>query len=300
LYISSKPDINTDIKQLTQRELSTCVVSNACGLITTFTQHNLLLDLSQFIFFGVHKELLNEKLKTELNSYYTYENIKEDKLKKSLFFLKKKLEDQPVHIVFDLDVLSTKISPLSFRDNYCINENGINLDELMLILQELKTLNIVGLDIVNYFLTKDENSIVNRIQAETIQRIYGNLLNMKVKSFNIFNEFSKFLIFKPVDEIEDDVGWYIMRGIEDLQLREQIMKQIEQDQIITVKINSEDEDNENDEKGEKGEKGEKSIYITTTTIAEQNELYYFSSDNFLDKCLYPDEKMDMLFELVNV
>jgi hypothetical protein len=197
-----------------------------------------------------------------------------------------------------LGILSTAISPLSIREKFTIHNEGLNLDELMLILEQLKTLNIVGLDIVNYFLIKDQTTLVNRIQAETIQRIYGNLLNMKIKSFNVFNEHSKFLIFKPVEEVttdNGDVGWYIMRGLDDLKLREEIMKKIESDQIITVKLRSDDEEPEETEETE-----EKEIFITTTTMYDQNEFSYFSSEDFLDKRLYPDEKMDMMFELVNI
>jgi hypothetical protein len=326
LYISSTPDTDVNIKKsdnthnneseesYSNKELSSCVVSNAIGTIPSITQHNLLLDIKQFVYFGIREDLLTEKLKSELDTYYTYDNIKGDKLKKSLHFLKNKFSDDPVHIVFDLGILSSGISPLSVRENYTINNNGINLDELMLMLEQLKTLNIVGLDIVNYFLVKDTVSIMNRIQAETIQRIYGNLLGLKMKSFNVFNEHSKFLIFKPVEEISKDIGWYIMRGIDDLKVREEIMKKIELDQIITVKIPNEDTDKEDTDKEdtdkedtdkedtdkEDTDKEEKEIFITTTTIYDQNEFSYFSSEDFLDKRLYPEEKMDMMFELVNV
>jgi hypothetical protein len=179
---------------------------------------------------------------------------------------------------------------LTIRDD----KDNINLEELTLILEELNELNIVGLDIVNYFLINDDKSIVNRIQAETIQKIYGILLKLTTKSFNVFNEHSKFLIFKPVEEIDEfsennDIGWYIMRGINNIEQREEIMSQIKDDEIIMIKI---DDINNNKE--------EKYIYVTKTTIYDQNELSYYSSDSFLDKRLYPDEKVDMMFELVNV
>jgi hypothetical protein len=304
LYISSTPDMETPINDNTEesysnKELASCIVSNAIGTIPSISQHNLLLDIKQFIYFGIREDLLTEKLKSDLDTYYTYDNIKGDKLKKTLHFLKNKLSDEPVHIVFDLGILSTAISPLSIREKFTIHNEGLNLDELMLILEQLKTLNIVGLDIVNYFLIKDQTTLVNRIQAETIQRIYGNLLNMKIKSFNVFNEHSKFLIFKPVEEINKDVGWYIMRGIDDLQLREEIMKKVELDQIITVKIPKDEDTHESDSENSDSD-SEKEIFITTTTMMDQNEFSYFSSEDFLDKRLYPDEKMDMMFELVNV
>ena len=296
LYISSKPDIE-QVKNWTLKELSSSIVSNACGLLTpqTVTKHNLLLNLSQFTFFGTTEELLTDKIKSECNSFYPYDNIKGEKLKKTLKFLENKFSDEPVHIVFDLEILSQVISPLSFRYDFTLKSEqdrlqGLNLDELYIILDSLKKLNIVGLDIVNYNLIKDETSIINRIQSETIQKIYGTLLNMSLKSFNVFNENSRFLIFKPIDEIEEDIGWYILRGV-DIELRNEIMEKINNGQIITVKINDEDGD---------GNIDEKEIFITTSTIYDQNEYSYYSSEDFLDKRLYPDEKIDMMFELLNV
>lgn len=300
LYISSKPNLD-NYKKHTFKELTSSIVSNSCGYIQTYTKHNMLVDMSQFIFFGINPDELTESFKMKTDRYYDSKQVKGDKLKKTLKFLCNKLQDEPVHIVFDLDILSTNISPLSMRDSLIIRDDkdNINLEELTLILQELKTLNIVGLDIVNYFLINDDKSIVNRIQAETIQKIYGTLLKLSTKSFNVFNEHSKFLIFKPVEEIDDDnndnnIGWYIMRGINNIEQREEIMSKIIDDQIIMVKIDDDISDDNNEIKEEKY------IYVTTTTIYDQNEFSYYSTDTFLDKRLYPDEKVDMMFELVNV
>jgi hypothetical protein len=301
LYISSKPNLD-NYKKHNFKHLTSSIVSNSCGYIPTYTKHNMLVDISQFIFFGLNPDELTESFKMKTEKYYDMYQVKGDKLKKTLKFLCNKLRDEPVHIVFDLDILSTNISPLSMRDTLLVREDkdNINLEELTLILQELKKLNIVGLDIVNYFLINDDKSIVNRIQAETIQKIYGTLLKLTTKSFNVFNEHSLFLIFKPVDEIEDtdinddnNIGWYIMRGINSIEQREEIMSKIIDGQIIMIKIEDTDIKNENDNI-------EKYIYVTTTSMYDQNELSYYSCDSFLDKRLYPDEKVDMMFELVNV
>ncbi len=61
-----------------------------------------------------------------------------------------------------------------------------------------------------------------------------------------------------------------------------------------------DNDNDNDNDNNDNDNNPKNIYVTTTTIHDQNELSYYSCDSFLDKRLYPDEKVDMMFELVNV
>ena len=306
LYISSKPNLD-NYKKYTFKELTSSIISNSCGYIPTYTKHNMQLDISQFIFFGLNPDELTEEFKNKTDRYYEVNQVKGEKLKKTLKFLCNKLQDEPVHIVFDLDILSTNISPLSMRDTLIIRDDkdNINLEELTLILQELKTLNIVGLDIVNYFLINDDKSIVNRIQAETIQKIYGILLKLSTKSFNVFNEYSKFLIFKPLEEIEENdindindnyIGWYIMRGINTIEQREELMSKIIDDQIIMIKIDDDIDNNDNNNKDNK----EKCIYVTTTTIYDQNDFSYYSSDSFLDKRLYPDEKVDMMFELVNL
>ena len=302
LYLSSKPDME-ELKETSLKDLSSSIVSNLCGMFKgtnpTYTKHNLLLNLSQFTFFGITEDLLTEKLKSECNDYYSYDNVKGEKLKKTLKFIENKFGDEPVHIVFDLELLSQSISPLSFRYDYALTYSkmlkGINMDELMLILDTFKKLKVVGLDITNYNLIEDTTSIVNRIQSETIQRIYGKILNIKEKSFNVFNENSKFLIFKPLEETEleteSDIGWYILRGV-DINLREQIMMKIDQGQIITVEIPETETETEI-------EIEIKEILVTTTTIFDQNEFSYYSADHFLDKRLYPDEKIDMMFELIN-
>ena len=41
------------------------------------------------------------------------------------------------------------------------------------------------------------------------------------------------------------------------------------------------------------------IMVSSTTIYEQNEKCYYTSTSYKDCTLYPDEKMAMMFELVN-
>lgn len=296
IYISSTPDMNK-IKKWTLKDLSTSIISNHIGHTPhTVTKHNLLLNMSQILFFGILPDDDVQSLDLiKMNSYgtYFYDDIKGKNLHKTLKFVEQKFtQNEPVHIIFDLGILKQKISPLSFRNEYDIKANankGLDIDDLFTILNCFKEFNIVGLDIVNYNLMNNDTTILNRIQSETIQTIYGILLKLSVKSVNIFCENSKFLIFKPIETIEDDIGWYILRGVS-VKVRNEIINQIdsgenESSQIITVKI---------DDDGE-----EKEILVSTTTMTDQNEYSYYSSDTFLDKRLYPDEKMDAMFELVN-
>ena len=117
----------------------------------------------------------------------------------------------------------------------------------------------------------------------------SKILNLKQYSINIFNEHTRFLIYKPIDElcietddnIGDNYGWYILRNVP-LDMKNDILGKIEDDSIIILDI----EDNVQ-------------IMVSSTTIYEQNEKCYYTATSCKDCTLYPDEKMAMMFELVN-
>ena len=67
--------------------------------------------------------------------------------------------------------------------------------------------------------------------------------------------------------------------------RERTLKAVG-DKIITFEyVNDKEEDVE--------------IFLTSTTISEQNERSYFVATSVGDQCLFPQDKMFMLFELLN-
>jgi len=122
---------------------------------------------------------------------------------------------------------------------------------------------------------------------------------------NIYNENTRFLIYKPVGElcveneteteievddildinkIGDNYGWYILRNIPK-DIRENIFGLIEHDSIQFITLEENDEEIE--------------IMISSTTINEQNEKCYYTAQSYKDCVLYPDEKMDMMLELIN-
>ncbi len=115
---------------------------------------------------------------------------------------------------------------------------------------------------------------------------------MKEYSINIYNENTRFLIFKPVDElcnpneidIGDDYGWYILRNIPK-ELKEELFKEIEDDSIKIITINENNTDID--------------IMVSSSTINEQNNKCYYTSSSYKDCTLYPDEKISMMFELIN-
>ena len=139
------------------------------------------------------------------------------------------------------------------------------------------------IDIVGY---TNESNLKSRL---LINKIYLNLLKQENIKVNIFDEESRFLIFKPLDEIYDnngyDNGWYILRNVNNSMKRE-LLESLETDSIIMLEIPDDDKD-------------DVEIMITSTNINEQNEKCYYYSKDYKDCCLYPDEKLSMGFELVN-
>ena len=103
----------------------------------------------------------------------------------------------------------------------------------------------------------------------------------KSKSVQVFNEKSKFLIFRPTELIDEgDYGWYILRGL-GMDFRRKILDELKDDAIIDFDI------------------GEQSFFVTTTTMEDQNKMNYLVNKRLLDLVLFPDEKRDMCFELIN-
>jgi hypothetical protein len=246
-------------------------------------KHQILLKKEQFILIGL--ELIDSELIT-----YSKNDLEINKLEKILKLIKSNLDSNPVFIDIDLSIFDQSLSPLCLRHPDEINkiEERVNIDKLQLrlFLQYLSKLNICGINISGFCVDFNDTSLINRIQIETIHQIYGSLLNIKQHKINIFNENSRFLIFKPQEEIYDDIdqyGWYIMRNI-DLELKEKLLEDIKDGEIISIEI---DDDNI-----------KKKILISTTTLSDQDELSYYLAEDYSDKRLYPDEKLDAYFNLI--
>jgi hypothetical protein len=222
---------------------------------------------------------------------YSSEDIKLDRIEKVLKFIKSNIDSDPVFIDFDLSVLDQQLSPLCLRHPNELDGTqqrvDINNQQLKLIMQFMSKLNIRGMNISGFCVDFNDTTLINRIQIETIHQLYGTMLNIKEKKINIYNENSRFLIFKPKEELHDDIdqfGWYVMREI-DSDIKEQLIEKIKDGEIIEIQI--EDDNN-----------FKKDILISTTTIADQDELSYYLAEDYSDKRLYPDEKIDAYFNLL--
>lgn len=305
IYFDSIMDmeLNNYDEKLSNHKYRNSVISNLLTLSSdqditrSYTKHKLPFNLNQFVFLA-QQEINSNEQNMLINSnvtFYPY-NI----LKKNLQYLINKVINQigsdPVAIVFDMSVFDINISPCAIRENF---KGGINLEELNNILETLNKMNkkynnIKLIDITGHYLSLENTSPAYRITIETITKIYSKIFDMKEYAINIFNENTRFLIFKPVDElcnpneididIGDDYGWYILRNIPK-ELKEEFFKEIEDDSIKIFTINENNTDID--------------IMVSSSTINEQNNKCYYTSSGYKDCTLYPDEKMSMMFELIN-
>jgi arginase family enzyme len=212
--------------------------------------------------------------------------------------------------------------------------NGLNTDDIIEIFEKLKNINIVGLDITGFKLNKNVPDISFKITSECAKLPLIHLLGLKEKRINIFNENTKILICKPITkeekekeerkyllkklkknldldlnsdptnnnilsdsdnednnnennsieeykEIDDDGidhGWYIMRNVP-IETKEELIKKLMEikDNIMFCNF------------------GEDSMYISFTTIGEQENKSYAIMTSIYDRVLVPDEKVNLAF-----
>jgi hypothetical protein len=270
---------NNDIKYINYQK---SVVSNLLSIShdhikRSYTKHMLDLELDQFIFLGL-QHIDDENILIESNcKYYTLISL----TKKIKMILENILEDKniPVAIIFDINAISSKIYNINNVEQHLI---GFNMDQINIMLNILSKLNIKMIDIVGY--DNKENLKLNLL----INKIYLTLTKQKNTKINVFDENSRFLIYKPLSEIyekEYDIGWYLLRNIPQ-SMNDELLHSIELDSIIMLEIP--DDDNNFVE-----------IMISSTNITEQNNKCYYISESYKDCCLYPDEKMAMCFEMIS-
>ena len=299
IYIDIDADLQLnnydEIDKIDYKIASKSVVSNLISLShddikRSYTKHLIDLELSQFIFFGIEQlTSFEENLLLQSNSkYYTLNNIHK-KIENLLDNIIEENKDNPIAIIFDTKIFNSKLR----YNNITNNNHGINIDQLHLIIekffrisQNIKMIDITGF---NMFYTQN-NTEQLKSNINLITKIYGKILNLKEYSLNIFTENTRFLIYKPIEEIEDtddtyNSGWYILRNIP-FAMKTELLENLDPDSIIILDI---PDDDMNDVQ----------IMIGTTTINEQNEKCFYLSKSYKDCCLYPDEKLDMMFELVN-
>ena len=282
-----------------------------------------IIEASQICVIGVNENYISDSDKHDLNDIFGQKYISLTKIKNNSY---KEVMDtyvfdncnSPIYVIFDLSVMAFNFAPMALRNfngkkiNNISEIDGMNLDELSYIFERLSKLNIVGLDVTNYNIEKksENDDRALKVTCETARLPAKIIFNLKEYSFNIFNEYSKFLICRPlISDTSSDTGWYIFRNIteneNDLKLnniiKNKIISEIEDNIILFDPLNPPLLSNIYDGKTSINitENSEYTMFLTTTTINEQNMKRFIEGDTDVnEKILYPAEKTRMLFEIL--
>lgn len=302
LYLTSSAHLLTNYKDITIENLRNSTISNLIGAKSpSYTGNKLLLNPNQFFLLGINDNLLEDDQKEALDqsnvTYFTLSQIKKKGITHIIDYINEQIALDPLMIIFDMSSVEYETSPCVtrfLREGIRTNIKdliGLNANDLTVIFNRINKENLVGLDITSFDFRIDSKERAYRISCEVAKLPLQLLLGIKEKRLNIFNENSKFLIYRPIVQTSQiDVGWYILRGVS-LDIREQIINSISDDTIITLQIDLESDGNE------------ETILITTTTMEEQEKKtfsYAHLKDTKITDCvLFPMEKTSMAFELLN-
>ena len=285
---------------------------------SVFTEHKLTIKPEQIVLFGLNDmdfDLELDELSNLNIEYYTLSYIKKKGIEIILNKIIQENENNKIMAYFNLEVFHKKIAPSVHRRNFehdvidnnsdkNIN-NGLEYEYLEEITKLLKNK-------INYLIISGLDKTINsktdfpvRLTSEVVQIIYRNIMDIKESKINIFNENSRFLIYRELKQKDhNDIGWYILRFL-DMQLRDQLLKSIEDDKIYTFNLDDyiiEEKKYDNliiNDDIENNDLEENEILITATTIDDQNMKSYYSSYSIIECSLFPQEKFLMGFELVN-
>jgi arginase family enzyme len=295
VYFTAQPHLADEVKTISLEELSNMTLSNAiCSTESTITKHKLALSEDQFVLVGINMDIINDTQKEELEksgiTYYSLQQTRKKKLKNIIKAVNNFIGDDPVHIVFDMACVGFDIAPCvtRFIDHTKHKViDGFTMNEVEDMLNSLNKKNVVGLDITGYDLRIERSERAFRVTCEVPRRILQIVLNITEKKMNIFTEHSKFLIWRPIEQIEpEDVGWFVLRNVS-LDIRERLIAHIGEDRIITFETVDEETCEPID------------AYITVTTLYEQQMKPYTTTNSIHDAILYPAQKVSSMFEMLN-
>ena len=247
------------------------------------------------VYFGIDRDLLTDEelieLEQDLITHYTFKKIKQLGIKKICQSIKNTFSDKLIHLIIDLQIIDQTATPSVKRSNE--QKEYMSIDQINQIIEEFK---ISYLDICGFDDSLDDAMHrYSKLTGETCRTIIRNTFNIQEKSINIFTEDSRFLIYRPVNQItDDDIGWYILRFMT-LREREIYLKTLI-DSVITITV---DPNFDNDNNFDYDEDADFEIYVTSTSVQEQNQKSFYAANSIFDYCLFPKEKLSMAFELLN-
>lgn len=297
IYVTSSSHILTNYKDVTVENLRNSVIANLlCLRPNTYMGSKLRLSVDQFQIIGINDNLFENDEREELDrldiSYFTLKQMRKKGIKNVMDVINEKIGDSPVMVVYDMSVTAWDAAPCVSRflkDGIKTNTkllNGFDVAELRELFLSIKKDNLVALDITSFDFRIDNKERAYRISCEMAKVPLFTLFRLKEKKINIFNEHSKFLIFRPIEQTSpSDLGWMILKCMS-LEDREIFIKEIGDDNIISI---------ETDIDG-----SIETVLVTVTTIDEQEQKSFYDPDLKISDCvLYPAQKLYMMFELLN-
>jgi len=276
LWIDRYPDME-HFFTLKNNNLNDIVMTSLFGESNpSFTNHKLRLRPDQVICFGIDDDYDVTTLYQYGMETYSCNKIKQVGAAKILEILKRSIGDKPLHISIDMKVFDKSVAPSVDPPT----NNGLLKEHVFTVLEGLIP-NLVSMDLVE-FNPQIGSTADAKMTRETARECLIKALRIKENRINIFTENSEFLMYRPLDQVDpiSDIGWYILRGLT-TEMREDLMRRIPDDTIITVPIDNED------------------YLVTKTSVDEQNAKSCFIARTIEDTALFPSEKEAMVFELVN-
>jgi len=266
---------DVSVSEITSKSYSEC---STTIYICNEPDSNFISD--KVIYFGVDDNLydIGDNI-----TFYTLKKIMQIGIKIVIDNIMKKLDpNKKVHLIFDLRIVDKSIAPSVMRNDK--QKNYLSYADIKIIIDTLSN-KVNYLDILGFNDSIDDPAFrCSKITGELCRYFIKELFNLKEKSMNIFTDDSKFLIYRPVIQKSDkDVGWYIVKFMT-LEQRELFINKIG-DEILTLEY----EDNGK----------EKEVFVMTTSVREQQEKTYYCAHTIFDHCLFPEEKISMVFELLN-
>ena len=238
------------------------------------------------IYIGIDESIIDDTILEKLNDtceiYITMKKIKQHGIANIMKMLNVNTDN--IHIIYDIGIIEPTQCPSVERIRG--QKQFLTFDELNSLIKECKK-QVKHLDIIGFNAKfDDEKHIYTKITGNICRHIMKETYDLKEKALNIFSDDTRFLIYRNlIQEDCNDIGWKIVRFMT-VQLMNTYIEKIGHN---IMNIDYEDDNGY-----------ENNILIATTSINEQNEKSFYNAENIAECCLMPQEKVAMMFELMQI
>jgi arginase family enzyme len=299
LWIDAHPDLHNYVVG-SDKDLPDMAMSSLMGILDpSISPQKLSLKSDQIVYFGLKEDEDFDNCRELGIKSFSLQKIRTLGPETCIEILKEIFEDKPIHVSIDMKVFNRDLAPSVHRNS----DEGITIEELLPILTHFSP-KFTSVDIVEFnpMIGNNQDGIKT---AELARELISKSLNIKKKRLNVFNEDSPFLIYRSMHqedhfinndkidedytdqseekeeekEAEHDIGWYLLRGLSFNQ-KEEFLKMIPDGGMIIIDIAGED------------------YLVAKTTMNEQNKKSYLVAESIQDMALFPEEKVEMGFALI--